>query len=89
MLENARPHVAALQLDVYFCWTTDGEDATLTEDEAPSVKTSWSVSLGTDDGGAWLGQLTASTRMFPAVTDEVKEAAQAAALQLETVLLLG
>ena len=42
------------------------------------------VSVGTPDGGAWLPQPIASTRMFPAVTDEVKEAAQAAALQLET-----
>ena len=42
------------------------------------------VSVGTLPGGAWLGQLTASTRMLPAVTEEVNDAAQLAALQFAT-----
>ena len=82
--EKARPQDAALQFDLYLLWTTEGEEGTTTDADAPNVNESPRVSVGTPEGGAWLGQLTASTRMFPAVTLEPKAAAQLAALQLAT-----
>jgi len=81
--EKASPQEAALQFEVYLFWTTEAGVGTVTDAEAPRVKWSERVSVGVE-GGLWLGQLIASTRMFPEPTLEVKEAAQFAALQFDT-----
>ena len=73
-----------MQFEVYLFWTSAGEEATVTEYDAPRVNRSLSVSVGTLEGGASLAQLIASTRMFPAVTCELYASAQFCALQFET-----
>jgi len=82
--EKASPQEAALQFEVYLFCAIAGEDETATDDEAPRVNRSFNVSVGTPEGGALFAQLTPSTRMFPAVTLDVNDAAQLAALQLAT-----
>ena len=65
----ASPHEAALQLEVYFDWTSAGDEGTVTDCDAPSANWSPLVSVGVV-GGLWFAQPRPATRMFPAVTLE-------------------
>src|SRR4029077_8009677 len=63
-LVNVAPQLAALQLETYFFWTSDGEEPTETEFEAPSEKVLPRVSVGVE-GGPCPDHPTPKARMFP------------------------